>query len=156
MIKQTVLGSLILTAMSITSASAATVEFRGGGFLTNPTPECIADGWGQSNYENVRFRPPNLGDNGPQTRLAIHSLFSAESYVLASGNLNANFKNVQGGGTFAATGLYGNQAKVRVTFKQPATITATTKDIIIAGQIQTIGDVAGCQMDFRFSLTLKP
>jgi len=155
MMIRTVCATLLFAGM-MAPVSAAPVEFRGGGFLTNPTPECIADGWSQTNYESVRFRPPNLGTNGPQTVLSIHGLFSAEGYVLATGNLNSTFKNVQGGGTWAGTGLFTNQAKVLVNFKQPRTIDATTTDVILAGQIQTIGDVPGCQMDFRFSLTLKP
>src|SRR5882724_10325151 len=41
-------------------------------------------------------------------------------------------------------------SKGSVTFLDPATITTTTTDVIIAGQIQTVSDVPGCQFDFRF------
>jgi hypothetical protein len=45
---------------------------------------------------------------------------------------------------------------MRVTFKQPSNFTASTTDIIIAGQIRNLGDTLNCQADFRFSLTRKP
>ena len=42
-----------------------------------------------------------------------------------------------GGATYAGTALLANQARVRVTFLDPATITTATTDVIIARQIQT-------------------
>lgn len=155
MIRQIFLGSLMIVgATSI--ASAAPVEFRGGGFITNLTPECIADGWSEGTYQNIRFRPPNLGTNGVQTSLSLFYSFSAVGYVLASGNLGAKFKNVQGNFIYAQAFPFANQAAIRVTFSQPVSFSNTTTDIVIGGQIKNFGDTANCQVDFRFSLTLKP
>lgn len=155
MIRQAVV-TLFFAAGVVSSASAANIGFRGGGFLSNPTQACIDNGWGQVNYVSARYRPPNVGANGPQTFLAVHDQFSAQSYVLASGKLTSKFKNVQGGATFFGTALFINQAKVKVTFLQPETITASTQDVIIAGQIQGVSDLPGCKFDFRFSLTRQP
>jgi hypothetical protein len=94
-------------SMAVSAASAQTVEFRGGGFLTNPTAACASVGLPEVLYVSTRYRPPTLGDNGPETRFAVFQpLFLASSYTLASGNLNPTLKNVQGGLTGIGTAAF--------------------------------------------------
>ena len=143
-----------LMAVPLATSASAAVEFRGAGYLTNPTPACLDQGWSPVEFGVARYRPPLVGGNGPDTHIAFSQIGGAESFVLSTGALGTKFKAVQGGQTYSATGLF--NARVRVTTLRPTLIDTTTQDVTIAGQIDGFDATTGCVFDFRFDLTKKP
>jgi hypothetical protein len=154
MLKVATLAAAFLS-MAVSAASAQTVEFRGGGFLTNPTAACANAGLPEVLYVSTRYRPPTLGDNGPETRFAVFQpLFLASSYSLASGNLNPTLKNVQGGLTGIGTAAF--DAKMSMASRTPTTVSLSTQSVVMSGKIRNYADNTNCTYDYDVSMTRVP
>jgi hypothetical protein len=135
-------------------ASAQTVEFRGSATVTATSTACEEAGWivGEKTDANMRFRPPNVGDNGKDTRLAIYYPFYAMSFVLEKGRLGTGFKPVVAGATGSATWVFEAKAEARVTSLSPATITTKTKQVTIKGELRGVDEIADCVLSFSGKL----
>jgi hypothetical protein len=150
--------ALVLAGFALTGATAAataqTVEFRGAATVTATTAACEESGWiiGEKTDANMRFRPPNLGDNGKDTRLAIYYPYYAMSFVLEKGRLTTGFKPVVAGATGSATWVFEAKAEARVTSLAPATITPKTKQLTIKGELRGVDEIADCVLSFSGKL----
>jgi len=148
----------ILVATSAAAASAQTVEFRGGGYLSNLSQACQDAGWAAAGpfFVNVRYQPPRLGANGPQTRLSFYLSHYAAGYTLARGNLNRRFQPVAGGAVGPDAQLFDRPARMRVVQQTPANVRMGTPRLRLRGQIRRMDSVPGCTADFDVSLTRRP
>ena len=140
-----VLASVVCLGSS--PALASNVQFFGRVHLTSANATCVANG-DVGNPSFMRFAPPNLGTNGPQTRLTIiNGGQNGDNFTLASGSLvGTTYKSV----TRTGIGFNGGQSTtlMRITSQVPATLTDTTPSVIIKGNIQDdYGDV-GCAVGF--------
>jgi hypothetical protein len=136
-------------------AVAAQVEWRGAVCVTTANTVCLADGWAVGDCMTLRFLPPNIGTNGPSTRLNFGGQFGASQYTLDSGTLvGATFKPVRE----TVSGRFGFQATtpMRLSSLLPATITATTSTISLVAIIQDTDGTSGCTLGVRGAATLKP
>ena len=155
MIMKWMLRTAMAASLMATGANAANVEFRGGLCLTAANAACNAAGWDSGECFQMRFAPPNIADNGPQTKLSIFGGTFSLGFELQSGSLiGTTFKQVdvtkvaRGGGTF--------QSQMRFTSQSPAAPTATTNFINMIGNIGNWDDVTGCTVGFRAAVTRRP
>ena len=136
-------------AFSAATVSAAQVTFRGVLQFTAVTQACLDAGDGQpGEVWFMRFSPPNLGTNGPSTRLTLfYELGGAASFTLASGSLvGATFKNIETTGIFRGVGS--SPATMRLRTQVPAAPTDTTTAISITGDTTDFTGDAGCTVSF--------
>jgi hypothetical protein len=156
MTKATILLGIVLGGALLASpASAATVEWRGGGFLSTQSQACLDDGYRANEYVSVRFRPKGLGDNGDYSKLSFfHPLFFATSY-LRKGNFTKSYKAVSGGGTGSSTWFFASKVKLKAQLT-PSKVGESTETVRIVGGIKNYGDTAGCDMTFDVSVTKRP
>lgn len=148
----------VLGAMAL-SAQAANVDFSGTFHITKvaATPGCIENGAQVGDLFFFRFRPPNLGTNGPATKLSMFliggTFGAAHSATLASGSLvGTAFKNVTTTGIFAGGGS--SPATLRFTSQIPATLTNTTPTISIVGDWTNLAGDA-CTIGFAATVLKK-
>ncbi|MEQ9260948.1 MAG: hypothetical protein RIG84_17820 [Roseovarius sp.] len=152
------LCAALLGVLLATGAQAQTVEFRGGGVLVSQSNICDQYNWGRAGehtYANFRFRPAGVGDNSPDERLTVFFNYYAMSLGV-SGKLNKVFKNAQS--VYIGSIAYEAQttARVKVTSRQPATISGTTDWVRLVGEIRNFDDLQGCTMTFEASLFKRP
>ena len=142
-----------LAALSTLPAAAANVEWRGAAVLTAVTG-CGVD-FAVGNTLPMRFRPSGLGDNGPNSKFALHQTFYSQAYIV-SGRFPAALTTVNGGGLGAGYGAFAVAPKFKMTSVSPSTLAATTPSVAMVGEIQNFGDISGCKVTFRASGALKP
>lgn len=149
-----------LLGLTAASANAANVEYTGTFHITKvaATQGCADNGAQVGDVFFARFRPPNLGTNGPETHLSVFQQFNtgagALSAQLASGSLvGTAFKSVsvtqifaRAGGPYAAT--------LRFTSQVPATPVDTTPTISIVGDWTNLAGDA-CTIGFAATLIKK-
>jgi hypothetical protein len=135
-------------------APASAVEvWQGDLFLTVVGGACKPN-WGVNDFVRAVFRPANLSDNGPDSRLALFSTRVVQRYTVAGGP----FKS----GSFAATGIFsstnmpnwtGTLSQVNV---KPATQTASTPSVTIKARISNFSDIDGCIVTLEGVLGKRP
>jgi len=144
-------------ASELSSPQATEHEFRGGGYVKNFSANCADNGWTGRYYMSVRYRPPGIGANGPETRITFFfPLFLAANYILESGNLNSNYKDVLGAGMSTRPYDFTIVPQMRVTEMTPNNVTGSTNYITMKGQIKGWSDIQGCRATFEVSLTKRP
>lgn len=144
---------LVLLAQPV---AAAKVTWRGNMCVTAFTAACPAGDWELACY-SMAFRPPNLGDNGPNTLFAFGDEEFRYGMRLASGTLvGSTPKTVTQ--TTITTGGFSPPSGVTMRFatQSPASITTTTPNVFMTGVINNIDGYAGCNISFRASGVLAP
>jgi hypothetical protein len=150
------------TALFILSSNNAYAvqEWRGAGFVTYQNQACVnagaAGAIGDIHFRTVRYRPPNISDNGASTRLVFFGYYSASSYKLLTGNLTNVYKNVEAGSTFSTNFLHSNQASMRVLQQNPANLAENSPFVRLRGQIRNFQDSLNCRVLFDVTLTRVP
>ncbi|MGQ0485200.1 MAG: hypothetical protein ACT4SY_07615 [Hyphomicrobiales bacterium] len=145
----------MMLALVATNAMAARVEFRGSFCLTSTTAACTPEGWVAGDCPAFRYNPPNLGTNGPSTRVSIIGEYYAENYTLLSGNLiGTAYKTVNGTLVWSSGATFTSQ--MRITSQLPAPLTATSKYVSITGNIKNFDWLPGCDIGFRAAGTRRP
>lgn len=151
--KSALLASAVLLALAV-PASAQTVQWRGGTFITGITPGCTPD-WAVGDYFNTRYRHPGIGGS-TQVGFSFLQPFNAQNFSV-NPPVNATFKSVAfagivgGGMSFYPTAT----TKLRITSQVPTTITAATQSIVFTGQVQGFGGLAACTVTFRSTVGLR-
>jgi hypothetical protein len=139
-----VLASVVCLASS--PSLAANVQFFGRFHFTAGNATCVAI----SDIQDplfMRFAPPNLGTNGPQTRLTTIGRQTGDNWTLASGSLaGTTYKTVTATGMGFSAGQI--VTKMRITSQVPATLTATTPSVILKGNVQNYAGDTGCTIGF--------
>ena len=137
-------------------AAAAKVTWRGNMCVTAFTAACPAGDWELACY-SMAYRPPNLGDNGPNSLFAFGDETFRYGMRLASGSLvgSTNKAVTQ---TTVTTGGFSPPSGVTMRFstQSPATLTATSPNFYAAGVINNIDGYSGCNISFRASGVLAP
>jgi hypothetical protein len=155
MMKKTLLAGLMLGAF-VGAASAQSIEFRGALCLTAVASACttLSSPWNIGDCATMRYSPPNIGTNGAATNLNLIGGGFANSYYLASGSLvGTTFKTVAG--TKITRTLSTWAPTMRITSQTP-TPSATNLSEVLAGDITTFDNNAGCNVTFRAAATKKP
>ncbi|WP_237153387.1 hypothetical protein [Oryzibacter oryziterrae] len=153
MLKRVFLAAL--GGLSVASAHAAVVEFRGAICLTSKTTACTADGWDVGDCFTMRYSPRNLGTNGPSTEFTLLGPAFADNYELATGSLvGTTFKAVKG--THVGRTGYAFSPTMKITKQTPATPTATSPTLAILGNITNFGDTTGCTIGFSATGVNRP
>lgn len=142
-----------LVALSVLPAAAANVEWRGAAILTAVTG-CGTD-YAVGNAIPMRYRASGLGDNGANSKFAVHQTFYAQSFVV-TGRFPATATTVNAGGLGAGWGSFVVPAKVKMISISPTGYGATTPALTLVGEIQNFGEIAGCTVAFRAAGALKP
>jgi len=139
------IGVCLGAAMS--SAMAATVEFAGTFHFANLPQACLDLGYKNGAVYLMRFRPPNLGTNGPSTRLTILSGNNTNNILLKNGTLvGKTFKTVTA--TSIGGGAGSESTTARFTKQVPAVPDDTTKTITIAGDWTNFEFEPSCAISF--------
>ena len=140
--------AMLASAVCLASSPALTanVQFFGRFHFTAGNATCVAIGDIQDPLF-MRFAPPNLGTNGPQTRLTTIGRQTGDNWTLASGTLvGTTYKNVTSTGMGFSAGQF--TTKMRITSQVPAVLTATTPSVIIKGNVQNYAGDTSCTIGF--------
>jgi len=130
-------------------AAAQSVEFRGFSYVSDFNAACVADGWTGTPSFYVRYRPFGLGSN-TDSRLAFFDRFYASGYRLADRRFDRTWRDVDAGQVGSSLWAYdAGTSQVRVTTHAPATLTDSTPQIRLVGQIRGWGGVPGCTARFE-------
>jgi hypothetical protein len=156
---------VLTTAVAVLVSGGATLShaadagptnsiWLGAGAFTALTSQC-APAWTLPQRLPAVNYIPDLPNNGPETGLTLSDgPYNHNNITLASGTLNGpTFKTV----TVTHMGALVQQytAQARITSHSPATITTTTENVILTGQISNWGDIPGCTVTFDVALVLK-
>lgn len=136
-------------------AVAAKVTWRGAMCITAVSQACPAGDWVITCY-NMAYRPPNIGDNGAATHFAFGDGNFRYGMDLASGSLVGTVFQPVSQTSVTTFGFTPSGVTMRFTLQKPATPTATTKSIELAGNINNVDGNAGCNLTFRGSAVLQP
>ena len=139
--------TLIISCSLASSALAAQVQFRGAILITAATQACLDnDDAHVGDFFDMRYSPPNVGDNGVSTRMTLLDLGCAQNFTLASGSLiGTTFRTVSS--AFICRGAGTGTAQMRITAQSPANLSAANF-ANITGNINTFFD-PGCNVQFR-------
>ncbi|MEJ8571472.1 hypothetical protein [Microbaculum marinum] len=143
------IGGLAMIAASASMASAETVEYRGVAKLYKFSQACLEDGYKSTEKANFRYRPPNVGDNGPATRFAFHFSYWATGFIKMDGDIGDSFVPVIGQGFSTNYSDYGYQPEVRFTQHAPSKVKPKSKRVKLRGDIQGFSYLPDCSVKFR-------
>jgi hypothetical protein len=150
------LCSLAFLALTTAGASAEVINFYGSMCITAASAGCATANIKIGQCSLVRYRPPNIGTNGPQTKFSQFSTASASNYTLPTGTLiGTTFQTVEASHIGQSTST--NAAAMRFSFHQPATVVATSNYINLRGDVTTWDDPdLACDISFRASFVQQP
>jgi hypothetical protein len=141
--------------LSPTTAAGQTFSaWLGAGAFTALTSQCAPAWTLPQRLVGVVYRP-DLPGNGPETGLSLSTgEYNHYNFTLASGTLNGTtFKTVMATHMGGLVQQY--TAEVKITSHAPATITTTTENVILVGQISNFDDILGCVASFDVALVLR-
>lgn len=101
-------------------------------------------------FGNARFRPSNLGTNGPNSQLSIHFPVYAYNFTLDGGRFDRTARIVTLTAVDSGGWTYG-QTRVRVTTQVPNNnnLSETSPQIRLVGEIRNFEDITGCSVSFE-------
>lgn len=146
------LFSAVCLAAAVFGASpaAAQTEFRGGGFITDFSPQCAVEGWFGSVRASTRYRPSGLEGNGNTTRLSFFLDAGAVNYR-TEGRFGTGFQQVDAFAIFASAYEQTTaRPRIRLTPGSSINIGQGTTMVTLNGDIQNFNNVADCSARFRF------
>lgn len=124
------------------------VKWQGGITWLSRVGTCSS--WNPVNEHAIaRFRPSDLGTNGSYSNLTVfYSTYALGFRVL--GRFTSAYKTVDAQDIGSGMGTW--QPKVRFVTQVPATLTATTKQLVVTGQIQGFDYTPTCTVNFSMVL----
>jgi len=149
-----VLTALCL-AVGLTGASSAEAmtQFRGGGFLSEFTPECAADGWGGIHMVTARYRPSGLAMNGDRTRLSVFTEWGAFNFN-TEGRFSNTMRPVDAIAIFSSPWVLENpRTRLRLLPGSSTGLSDTTALVTLIGEMENFGEVENCSVRFRFYMS---
>lgn len=146
--------TLLLSILS-PEAFAAKVEWRGTMCITVVAAACPAGDWEVACY-GMRYRPPNLGDNGTATHFSFGNENFRYGLDLDSGSLIGTVFQPVSQTSVTAFGFSPPGTSLRFTSQKPLALAATTKSVEIAGTIKDVDGNSGCNLTFRAAGVLVP
>lgn len=149
-----VLNAALVLGIVAQPVLAAKVTWRGSMCVTAVAAACPAGDWSITCY-NMAYRPPNVGDNGPGTHFAFGDGSFRYGMDLASGSLISTVQPVSQT-SVTAFGFTATGVTMKFTIHKPATLTAATKSVELAGTINNIDGEPGCNLTFGAAGILAP
>jgi hypothetical protein len=139
--------ALLVGACAAPGALAA-LKMHGNMVISAVTQGCIDNGVVRAGQTySFRFRPPNVGGNGPDTSLSIFAPYEAMNYRLLTGSLIGNtLQTVNGTGVFSGGGTF--SAKARITSQQPAELVDPVTQVLLTGDIEGFAGEPTCTVTF--------
>ena len=133
------------------NAEAARHRFWGGLVVTAASAICA----GEVNQKfAVRFRPAGLGD-GTSSTITLFRHDSARHFQV-NGLFNSTLKTATSTDVFDYVSPADIPASIKFSAQSPASITTTTLNIVVTGQIQGWDSLPTCTLTFRMVLTKRP
>lgn len=130
------------------AAQAAPTHFHGAMVIVAKAGTC-ADYDPTGEELQVRFRPANVGANGPDTGFTF--LWSNGGYgATVPGPITAAYKTATITSLFDF-GFTGGTEQVRFTSQAPPTITVTTPSVNVTGNLTDFDGMPGCTVTFRMT-----
>ena len=142
-----------LAAAIFGATPASATQFRGGGFISDFSSECMASGWGGIQMLTSRYRPSDLPDNGSRTRLTLMLEPGTLSYA-TEGRFSGSFSPVDAVAIYSGPWQQVNpQPRLRLLPGSSINIGAGTSLITLNGEVRDFDEIAGCNMRFRVYLS---
>lgn len=132
-------------------ASAQTVEFRGGGYISDIRGCEPVFGPGRQ-YVNVRFRPPGLGSNDNVSRLSLLYPPATFVFLLRGGSFGNAFQVAEGHVAGIDPIQFDVSPWVRFDTQVPRRIRMNTEELYITGFVRRYAGLPDCSMRFEFAL----
>lgn len=147
----------VLFIATTTTSQAQTVEFRGGGFLSDFNDDCAPFfGPGNRVYVETRYRPRNLGANGDESLIAFsNSFFWQASFSLDGAEFSEEWQRAEGFHGGIATFRTRPAPVLRFRQQEPAVLTNASEDVYIVGQVRNFM-LPGCRATYRLALIRRP
>jgi hypothetical protein len=155
MIRRLILAAAAVAMTVVTSASAETV-FAGIIRTTAATAPCQFYDVGRIDASQFH---PNIAGNANFSAISFLQPLSAVGYKLNGLAFDATFRNVITGGIGWGDPFNWTGSQVKIFFQSPATITATTPQLLLRGQIKKPENDPGgiaCIITFSGSYVLRP
>lgn len=130
--------------------TAASTEFRGGGFITDFSQQCAVEGWSGIINAKARYRPSGLEGNGNLTRLTFLTDTGAVNYQI-EGSFANSFQPVDAVAIFTTAYEQNNpRPRLRLTSGSNINIGQGATMVTLNGDIQNFNGVPDCSARFRF------
>lgn len=152
---------LALSTLAGTQAHAQRVEFRGTAQFYNFTAPCASIGWTGANLFNVRYRPGNVGTNGPASGMNFYDRYYAFYFLRFNGQFERVWRTLDEpyGEAGSIGGIPTNwdspAMQLRIVTQTPATITPTTTSVQILGLVRNFDGVTGCSAWFDATMLVR-
>jgi len=149
-----ILPALCLAAgLASALPAAAMTQFRGGGFLSEFTPECAADGWGGIHMVTARYRPSGLPMNGDRTRLSVFTEWGAFNFN-TEGRFSNTMRAVDAIAIFSSPWRLENpHTRMRLLPGSTTNLGNATSLVTLIGEMENFGEVEDCSVRFRLYMS---
>lgn len=150
-----VLGGMLALAGA---AEAQVGRFSGGGVVSNFNQACRDAGMlSATTPYTILYQPRSIGSNGNLESLAFLAPWGALTYTLEGRSFGSAFQTVTTAGIFHGAFVIppdaANAARLRLTNRTPASVSAATRSaVILGGEIQNWSGVLGCTVRFDAAL----
>lgn len=139
-------------------AIAQTVEFRGGGYVSDFSPACREFGYTPNDriFMTARLRPSGVGSNGPSTRLSTYTQFGAYFYGKPDGAFTRQFEPVIAATIFSVPSVFeSGEVELRVTTQAPRNLDDSSQTVRLVGIVRGFEGLANCRVNFDFSMVRR-
>ena len=150
-----------LSTLAGTQAHAQRVEFRGTAQFYNFTARCADFGWTGANLFNVRYRPANVGTNGPASGMNFYDRYYAFYFLRFDGQFERTWQTLNE--PYGEAGSIGGiptswdspAMQLRIIRQIPTTITPTTTSVQITGMVRNFDTLTGCSATFDATMLVR-
>lgn len=157
--KKFLASALALAACASVAQATPVGEFDGTLYVTSASSACP---WLLHGKMHMTYSPPGIGSNGPGTNFTLENLFGASvnintsHYALASGSIvGTNLVSMDGTGVNQGSG-WNFTSTARISSQTPATISNTTHNLTLIGDIKSVYGTSGCDVKFDATLYSYP
>lgn len=143
--------SALCIAAGLTAASpaASMTQFFGGGFMSDFTPQCAAEGWSGIRMITARYRPSGLPRNGNVTRLTLLNELGAIN-INTDGRFSNTSQPVRAIAIFSSPWLLENPpTRLRLLPGSSTNLGDSTTLVTLIGELQDFTEIPGCSARFR-------
>jgi hypothetical protein len=144
--KRIAIACLLMLAAG--AEAEASLKMRGTMVVTAVSAVCIDnDVVRAGQIYSFRYRPPNVGGNGPNTSISILAPFEAMNFNLPTGSLiGTTYQTVNVTGIFSGAGTW--TAGMRIPTHTPAVVSDSTTMVTMRGNILDFAGEVGCTVTF--------
>ncbi|KPQ07393.1 MAG: hypothetical protein HLUCCA12_06145 [Rhodobacteraceae bacterium HLUCCA12] len=139
--------------VSAAAPADAMVQFRGGGFMTDFSPECATGGFGGTIMVTSRYRPSGLSGNGPRSWLTVMHEPGAVNFN-TQGRFQRSFAPVEAVALYSSVWpLISPQPQVQLLPGTTFSLNGDSTFVALIGEVNHFAQIEDCS--FRLRLYMR-